>query len=207
MGLFRDRSISDVVDKLDLTLTDKLGESVAPSAIPQARQRLTSEPLAALFNLTAAHWIAEEDSKDTWHGLRLYSVDGTPFRTADIPELAKHFGYVKHSRSAHTEYHVVRLCAFSSLRSRMVHHVAFGPSHQGEVTYTKLLLAHVPDHSLTIFDRCYLSAELLINWQCPHAHWMVPVKSNTQYTVLHSFSGCDHLVEMKVSPQARKLDP
>ncbi|WP_319784450.1 transposase domain-containing protein [Oceanisphaera sp. IT1-181] len=75
MGLFRDRSISDVVDKLDLQLTDKLGESVAPSAIHQARQRLTSEPLAAFFNLTAEHWIAEEDSKDTWHGLRVY-----PFR-------------------------------------------------------------------------------------------------------------------------------
>lgn len=209
MGLFRDRSISDVVDKLDLQLTDKLGESVAPSAIPQARQRLTSEPLEALFNLTAKRWIEEEDSKDTWHGLRLYSVDGTQFRTADTPELANHFGYVKHSKTSHTEYPVVRLCAFSSLRSRMIHHVAFGPSHKGEVTYTKQLLAHVPDHSLTIFDRCYLSAELLINWQRqhPHAHWMVPIKSNTKYTVLHSFSERDHLVEMQVSPQARKLDP
>ncbi|MBO1520342.1 hypothetical protein J3U76_12010 [Oceanisphaera sp. DM8] len=87
----------------------------------------------------------------------------------------------------------------------MVHHVAFSLSHQGEVTYTKQLLAHAPNNSLTIFDRCYLSAELLINWQRqhPHAHWMVPIKINTKYTVLHSFSECDHLVEMKVSPQAR----
>ena len=56
MGLFRDRSISDVVEKLDLTLTDTLGDTVAPSAIPQARQRLSSDPLQALFHLCAAHW-------------------------------------------------------------------------------------------------------------------------------------------------------
>lgn len=83
MGIFRDRPISDVVDKLELKLTDKLGDSVVPSAIPQARQRLTSEPLEALFNLTAVRWVEEENSKDTWHGLRLFSVDGTQFRTAD----------------------------------------------------------------------------------------------------------------------------
>ncbi|MBO1520343.1 transposase domain-containing protein [Oceanisphaera sp. DM8] len=53
------------MDKLDLILIDKLGASVAPSAISQARQRLTSEPLAAFFDLTAARWIEEEDGKDT----------------------------------------------------------------------------------------------------------------------------------------------
>ncbi|ART81813.1 IS4 family transposase [Oceanisphaera profunda] len=208
MGLFRDRPISDVVDKLDLKLTDKLGDSVAPSAIPQARQRLTSEPLEALFNLTAAHWV-EEDSKDTWHGLRLFSIDGTQFRTADTPELADHFGYIKHSKTSHTEYPIVRLCAFSSLRSRMIHNVAFGPSRKGEVTYAKQLLTDVPDNSLTLFDRCYLSAELLVNWQRqhPYSHWMVPIKGNTKYTILKSLSKRDHLVEMQVSPQARKLDP
>ena len=83
MGLFRDRSISEVVTKLDLSVQNSAGETVAPSAIPQARQRLTHEPLAKLFEITGSHWVKEEDSNDTWHGLRLYSVDGTQFRTAD----------------------------------------------------------------------------------------------------------------------------
>ena len=30
----------------------------------------------------------QEDSHDTWHGLNLFSVDGTLFRTADTDELA-----------------------------------------------------------------------------------------------------------------------
>lgn len=209
MGLFRDRSISEVVTKLDLSVQNEVGETVAPSAIPQARQRLTYEPLAKLFEITATHWIEQEDSNDTWHGLRLYSVDGTQFRTADTVELTEHFGRIKHSPTRSTEYPIVRLCALSSLRSRLVKDVAFGPSFDGEVTYAKQLVKRAADKSLTIFDRCYLSAELLINWQRAHqaSHWMVPIKRNTKYTILETFGENDFLVEMAVSARAQKLDP
>ena len=56
MGLFRDRSIAEVVSKLDLSVQNAAGDTVAPSAIPQARQRLTYEPLAKLFGITGQHW-------------------------------------------------------------------------------------------------------------------------------------------------------
>jgi hypothetical protein len=209
MGLFRDRSICEVVSKLDLSLQDQMGETVAPSAIPQARQRLTHEPLAKLFEITGSQWIEQEDSHDTWHGLTLYSVDGTQFRTADTEELARHFGRIKHSATRSTEYPVVRLCALSSLRSRLVRDVVFGPSTDGEVTYAKQLVDKVNHPSLTIFDRCYLSAELLVNWQKAHrdSHWMVPLKSNTKYNIIKTFADNDFLVEMAVSGHARKLDP
>lgn len=45
IGLYRDRPITDVLDKLDLKLSNSLGETIAPSAIPQARKRLTAKPL------------------------------------------------------------------------------------------------------------------------------------------------------------------
>lgn len=134
------------------------GETEAPSAIPQARQRLTHEPLAKLFEITGVHWIQEQDSHDTWHGLALYSIDGTQFRTADTEELTHHFSRIKHSATRSTEYPIVKLCALSSLRSRLVRDVAFGPSLHDEVTYAKPLVGKVSDHSLTIFDRGYLSA-------------------------------------------------
>ncbi len=78
--------------------------------------------------MTAQHWTQSEDSEDNWFGLRLFSVDGTQFRTHDTEALAKHYQYIKHSKSRHTEYPVVRLCALCSLRSRLLHDVAFGPS-------------------------------------------------------------------------------
>lgn len=211
IGLYRDRPITDVLDKLDLKLSSSLGESIAPSAIPQARKRLTAKPLEALFSLTAEHWTDAEDNKDTWYGLRLFSVDGTQFRTHDTSPLAEHFHYVKHSKTRHTEYPIVRLCALCSLRSRLLYNVAFGPSSTGEVNYAKQLIPSVPANSLTIFDRCYLSAELMINWSRQHgsSHWMTPIKSNTQYEVVEQLDeeGRDFIVEMSVSQHALRQDP
>lgn len=40
----------------------------------------------------------------------------------------------------------------------------------------------------------------------PEAHWLVPVKGNTKYRVVKTFGEGDHLVEIQVSPQARKQD-
>ena len=209
MGLFRNRSITDVVAKLDLHLSNSLGETIAPSAIPQARQRLTAEPLAELFSMTSKHWCEAEEQDDIWNGLRLFSIDGTQFRCHDKPELSEHFKYVKHSKTRHTEYPIVRLCALTSLRSRLIYDTSFGPSSTGEISYAKNLIDSVPDKSLTIFDRCYLSAELMLNWQWQHdqSHWMVPIKSNTQYKIIDTFSEGDYLVEMAVSGHARKQDP
>ncbi|RUS67427.1 hypothetical protein CUZ56_01372 [Saezia sanguinis] len=206
MGLYRNRPITDVVSKLDLVLSTKNGETLAASSIAQARHRLSDEPLRELFTLTARHWTQQEDKDDLWQGLRLFAVDGTLFRTPDMPELAEHFEYIKHRADRHTEYPMVRLCALMSLRSRLIHDVKFGPANTGEVNYAKQLSPQAK--SLTLFDRCYLSSELLINWQRgqKEAHWQVPLKGNTKYRVLKTFAEGDHLIEMQVSPQARKQD-
>ncbi|QBG35623.1 IS4 family transposase [Litorilituus sediminis] len=209
IGLYRNRPITEVVDKLDLILSDKLGETLAPSAIPQARKRLSDTPLAELFKLTATHWSQQQDGDDTWCGLSLFSVDGTQLRCADTPETASEFGYIKHRQDKHLEYPVVRLCALMSLRSRLIKDVAFGSSRVGEVNYAKQLISSASANSLTIFDRCYLSAELMMNWQRHNQeqHWLTPIKSNTKYRVIEQYSEHDFLIEMSVSNHARKQDP
>ncbi|MCG9599428.1 transposase domain-containing protein, partial [Vibrio sp. Isolate31] len=131
IGLYRDRPITDVLDKLDLKLSNSLGETIAPSAIPQARKRLTAKPLKSLFSITAKHWTQSEDAGDKWNGLSLFSIDGTQFRTHDNPSLAEHYQYVYYRKDRHTEYPIVRMCALTSLRSRLLHDVAFGESSKG----------------------------------------------------------------------------
>tara|TARA_B100001057_G_scaffold472831_1_gene536533 strand:- start:1842 stop:3179 length:1338 start_codon:yes stop_codon:yes gene_type:complete len=211
IGLYRDRPITDVLDKLDLKLSNSLGESIAPSAIPQARKRLTAKPLQSLFSITAKHWTQLEDAADTWNGLSLFSIDGTQFRTHDNLSLVEHYQYVYYRKDRHTEYPIVRMCALTSLRSRLIHDVAFGESSKGEISYAKDLISSSVPNSLTIFDRCYLSAELMLNWQQEHgtSHWMTPIKSNVKYEIIEQLDddGHDLIVEMKVSPQARKQDP
>src|SRR3990172_8136600 len=55
MALMRDRSIHDVVAKLDLALPGR-SPTVAPSVVAEARARLGAEPLEWLFTICAEHW-------------------------------------------------------------------------------------------------------------------------------------------------------
>ncbi|KGK00432.1 IS4 family transposase, partial [Thalassotalea sp. ND16A] len=208
LGLYRNRPISEVVSKLDLTLTNKLGESVAPSAVPQARERLTAKPLEALFNLTSEHWCQREDADDRWNGLELFSIDGTTLRCADGKETSEHFDHIS-NQNKKSVYPIARLCALMSLRSRMIRDVRFGPCSSGEITYARQLKDSAPSDSLTIFDNCYISAKLMTDWQQKdkNIHWMTPIKSNTKYKVLETYGDNDFLVEMTVSRDAKKQHP
>ena len=90
MGLFRDRTIEDVVSKLDLALPG--GGTIAKSSVSQARDRLGSEPLKWLFNRCARTWATRSANSHRWRGLALYGIDGTTVRVPDSVESRARFG-------------------------------------------------------------------------------------------------------------------
>ena len=71
----------------------------------------------------------------------------------------------------------------------------------------KSLLDHVPDHSLTVFDKGFFSASLLLqlhrNGQ--QHHRLIPAKANTTGERLDA-NPSDYRLRMKVSPQARETE-
>ncbi|WP_255576446.1 transposase [Comamonas sp. Y33R10-2] len=65
----------------------------------------------------------------------------------------------------------------------------------------------IPAHSLTVLDKGFVSAKLLLGIQSQaQRHWLTAAKSNTQWTRLDEHPS-DYLVQMRVSPQARKASP
>ena len=76
MGLFRDRSIQEVVHHLDLVLPGRAPGARRPAAtssgVVQARDRLGAAPLKALFEQTAARWAGASADAHRWRGLSLY---------------------------------------------------------------------------------------------------------------------------------------
>src|SRR5213075_3168058 len=56
MALFRNRSIHDVVSKLDLVLPGGESPTMAPSAVADARSRLGADPVEWLFTRCAHEW-------------------------------------------------------------------------------------------------------------------------------------------------------
>lgn len=209
MALFRDRSITQVADSLDLALPARRGPTAAPSAITQARARLGEEPMAWLFDTCAQHWAHASADQHRWRGLSLYGVDGTTLRVWDSEENRDHFGLPSGGLRGDAAYPQVRLVALAALRSHLLAAASFGPYTTGEGTLAADLWSQLPDHSLCVVDRNFLAANVLI----PLArdgndrNWLIRAKKNTKWRELERLGDDDYLVKMRVSIFARRKDP
>lgn len=210
MALYRDRSVVEVAAALDLALPGARGPTAAPSAVSQARARLGPEPLAWLFGRCADRWAHAGADAHRWRGLALYGVDGTTLRVADTPANRAHFGgqAAPAGRGA-SGYPLARVVALMALRSHLLAAVECGPYPTSEARYAAALWAHVPNRSLTIVDRGFLAAGTLLPLAAGGAerHWLVRARSNTRAAIAAALGEGDTLVDLEVSPYARRADP
>lgn len=210
MALFRNKAITEVASSLDLALpTPNGGPTAARSAVSKARGRLGEEPLAWLFTRCADEWAHTGAERDRWRGLSLYGVDGTTLRVPDSDENREHFGLASGGKRGTSGYPLVRLVAVMALRSHLIASVAFGPYKDGEYTYAADLWDTMPTSSLTLIDKNFLSAALLLSLQKAgnNRHWLLPAKSTTKSRRLKRLGKGDELVEMTVSSEARRKHP
>ena len=206
MGLFRDRPLEDIVSSLDLALPG-VG-TVARSSVSQARERVGSEPLRWLFERSGASWAHRSAATYAWRGLRLYGVDGSTVRVPDTPENREDFGgQLSHGKMS--SYPMVRIAVLMALRSHLLAAASFG-RYEGvnELQYAKPLCESIPESSLTILDRAYVGAALLLGIEAgADRHWLIRGKSNLRMSVIERLGKGDDIVEMPVSAEARKKDP
>lgn len=212
MGLLRDRSIQEVVRHLDLVLPDIDASarrvSVTGSAVVQARDRLGAQPLEALFVQTAEHWAAASADAHRWCGLTVYGVDGSTLRVADTEENDTAFGRPGSSRGR-AGYPQVRVVGLMVLRSHLLAGLSVGPYSDSELDLAEPLWATLPDSSLTIVDRGFISYRLLdqIQSRGNQRHWLTRAKSNLKWRVVKQLGPDDQLVELSLSRKLRKAHP
>lgn len=208
LALYRHQSIADVAAHLDLMLPDAVNPEIAKSALTQARQRLGEEPLAQLFAMSAAHWDERHQGGRTWRGLARYAVDGSTLRTPDSVENRAYFGAQAYPDDLVASYPQLRLLTLTALATHLVRDAVFGPYGKNEMVYARGLLDRVPSHSLTVFDKGFFSASLLLRHQQggDERHWLIPARKDCQWQRLDPHP-TDYRVRMKVSPQARKAEP
>lgn len=209
MGLFRDRSIQEVVEHLEISLPrpgPKAG--VAPSAIPQARERLGSSPVQHLFELTAEHWAHAHAKADPWRGLSLYGLDGSCLRVPDTAENEAEFGKPKSGRAS-SGYPQVRVVGLMALRAHTLAGLSVGGIDKGEMTLVDPLWKKIPDQSLTIMDRGFLAWGPLYRLHAggKERHWLIRAKSNLTWRKLKTLGPGDSLVEIRPSAQVRRKYP
>jgi hypothetical protein len=205
MAVFRDRSIEAVAEHLSLVLPRPGPRGgIAPSALTQARHRLGAEPMEHLFGLTGEAWGMREADKDRWRGLSLWGLDGTCMRIADTTENETAFGRPGSGRSE-SGYPQLRLVGLMALRSHTLAGLAFGGVNEGETRLCEPLWKQIPDQSLSILDRNFLSWGALHQLQSSgvERHWLLRLKKNVKYRVLQKLGRGDELVEITTQKSAR----
>jgi hypothetical protein len=207
MALLRNRSIHDVVSKLDLVLPGK-SPTVVPSAVADARARLGEEPMEWLFTRCADDWAHGSARRHDWRGLALYGVDGTTLRVPDSDENRTTFGRHVTVRGQ-SGYPMVRMAALMALRSHLLAAVDFGPYGESEMTYAAALWPSLPSDSLVILDRYFLSAPVLVPLcrDGSNRHWLTRAKPNTVMHVIERLGPGDEIVELETSPESLRKYP
>ena len=207
MGLFRDRSIEDVVSKLDLALP-AAGGTIAKSSVSQARERVGSEPVKWLFERCSSEWSARSADAHRWRGLALFGMDGSTVRVPDSPENRATFGGQSGRNESESGYPMIRIVALMVLRTHVLAACNFGSYGDGETTYARSLTASIPRCSLTVLDRGFFCARLLQDIESgEERHWLTRAKSNFDLRVVKRIARNDELVEMDASRYSRERDP
>jgi len=208
LALYRHKSIGEVLDDLGLALPDATAPFVSKSAAAQARQRLGAEPLQWLFERSAQAWCEQDRRAYAFKGLQLFAMDGTTLRTQDTADNRAHFGAQHYAGETVASYPQVRGVTLTALPTHLIRRAVFGPYATNEMSYAKELVPAIPADSLTVFDRGFLSAEILcaLTAGAENRHFLIPAKSNTKWEVLEGDES-DAIVRMRVSPQARAKCP
>jgi hypothetical protein len=210
MALLRDRSIREVVRHLDLVLPrGRRRQTVSGAAIAQARERLGSAPLAALFAQCAAVWGPAAADAERWRGLAVYGVDGSTLRVPDTPENEAAFGRVRTRWNSTGGYPVLRVVALMVLRRHLLTGLALGAFRDSELTLSKTLWPLLPDASLVIFDREFVMYALFNQLADARRqrHWLCGAKTGRtalRRRVVQQLSPGDSLVDLRPSHALRR---
>ena len=165
MALYSEGSYEDVLAQLTDGLSWASGwqESYAPpskSAIFQARARLGSEPLAALFERVARP-IGTHATPGVWlAGRRLVAVDGTCLDVADTALNAEHFGRPGVNKGEQAAFPQARVVALAECGTHAVFAAQVGTYRESEASLTEPLLDRLEPGMLLTADRGFFSYAL-----------------------------------------------
>jgi len=165
MGLYGEGSYEDVLAQLTDGLSWASGwrESYrlpGKSAIFQARERLGSAPLEALFARVAAP-LGGPDTAGVWlAGRRMVAVDGTCLDVADTPANDGHFGRPGVSKGEKAAFPQARLVGLAECGTHAMFAAQIGAYRDSEAVLAEQLLKALTPDMLLLADRGFFSYAL-----------------------------------------------
>lgn len=213
MAIWRDLSIAVVARHIGMAQPGQGKPSkLADSSISKSRERVDYRALHTLFIDTAKHWYSEVAAQEVlFHGMKLFSCDGTTLSVVDTEANRKQFGG-PNNQHGDSGYPKIRLVVMMATSSHLVVDAAFaGYSGKGtgEKTLAKGMAQKLPENSLLLFDAgLFNGAELWIHHNAgSNRHWLGRIKIDQTYKVIKKFGPGDELALVTFTNKARKKYP
>lgn len=195
LAIFRSKSIEEVMKELMRMLREKEPDlpqtPVTAEATIHARERLGVEPLQEVFELTAA----QNQPEPTFHGLRVWGIDGVDFTLQDTAKNVEFFGRPGASRGV-AAFPKMKAVALVSANTHQIRDCVFAPYKASERVLAEKLLKHLGSADLLLEDRGFPSISLLERYLQTGFHFLVRINANWKPKILKNLGPGDNLVEV-----------
>lgn len=182
-GLFAELGYTGVWQRLVAGLDGIAVADPTAGALSQARRRLGVKPLRALFDLLRGPAAGIATTGLYWRDLLVCAVDGT---IMTCPDSRANLAVFSKQRGNHggTGYPQVRLLALVACGTRTIIDAVFGPTSNGETTYTYQLLPSLRRGMIVLLDRNFAAQKLIAAMAGTGADVLVRVKNGRKLPVL-----------------------
>ena len=181
--LFAELGYGQVWQKLTAGLAGIGLTEPSSGTLREARQRLGSAPLRALFDLLRGPAATTANHAVRWRGLLLTAIDGTTMSLADAE--AVRVCYRKH-RCNHggAGYPALRLSVLLTCGTRSIIDAVFDPVTTGELDQARTLARSLRAGMLLLADRNYAAAHLLQTLAATKADLLIRCKNSRRLPVI-----------------------
>lgn len=180
-------SLNELIPKLKLAMP-----TVTAMAYSKARRKLSHTAFVALNDLAVVQTMYEDGDYKTWHGLRVFAIDGSKVRLPFTPATVEEFGTIAYSELS-AERPQDDCYGLASVLYDVLNKVALDakllPSTITEPVAAELHLPRVANDDLIIFDRNYAAYRLLATMVAGGNQFVVRCSRSSFKPVREMFAG------------------
>jgi hypothetical protein len=171
----------------------------------EARQRLGVAPLHRLAQQVIERQATPDTPGAFYDGMRLMALDSFVVDVADSPANARVFGRLGSGRSpaAFPQARVLGLC---EVGTHVFWRTLIKPCRRSEVTMAASLLRFLVAGMLLLWDRGFLSYDLVQQVVQPGAHLLARIKNNLVFRPIRRLGDGSYLAKLYPSPRHRDRD-
>jgi len=184
--LFAELGYRQVWQKLTAALGGLGLAEPSSGTLREARQRLGSAPLRALFDLLRGPAATTANHAVRWRGLLVTAIDGTTMSVADAEAVRARY---RKQRGNHggAGYPALRLSVLLTCGTRSIIDAVFDPTRVGELDQARTLARSLTAGMMLLADRNYAAADLIKTLAATGADLLIRCKNGRRLPVITQY--------------------